>query len=164
MATKRSILENRVTEPFALFVVQSAHTDIGYTHPQEQIGWMTAGGLFAPGSHASGGQLPGTCSSYHTVQRGAQVAGRDGAGLVWLPLDAPLVMINAVDYGRWETGPYAWNGLLASMPVNHYWHTNFPTSQRGPLRLRYRIAPLGAGENAEDAFRTALPLDALGWR
>ena len=88
------------------------------------------------------------------------VIGSGQAGLLWLPLDAPLVMTNAIDYNRWETGPYAWNGLRASMPVNHYWHTNFATSQRGPLRLRYRFAPAGGAA----ALPAALPLDALGWR
>jgi hypothetical protein len=44
------------------------------------------------------------------------------------------------------------------MPVNHYWHTNFPTSQRGFIRLRYRL--IGGAESPT----TARPLDAMGWR
>jgi hypothetical protein len=47
------------------------------------------------------------------------------------------------------------------MPVNHYWHTNFPMSQRGPLVLRYRIVPaLGA---ADSALQAGTPLHAIGW-
>lgn len=122
----------------------------------------TSGGLFTPGSHEAGGQLPGTCSSFYTVQRAAHITDKEGAELLWLPLDAPLVMTNAIDYNRWESGPYAWNGMLASMPVNHYWHTNFATSQRGPLRLRYRFALPTKG--FEQDVPMALPLDALGWR
>jgi hypothetical protein len=58
--------------------------------------------------------------------------------------------------------PYTRNGTLASMPVNHYWHTNFPTSQCGALCLRYRfVLPLA---DTEQGVQTALPLDALGWR
>jgi len=121
----------------------------------------TSGGFFIPGSHAAGGQLPGTCSSFYTVQRAAKITA-DTATLLWLPLDAPLVMTNAIAYNRWETAPYAWNGMLASMPVNHYWHTNFPTSQRGALRLRYRFVLPTA--DTEQSVQTALPLDALGWR
>jgi hypothetical protein len=121
----------------------------------------TSGGFFTPGSHAAGGQLPGTCSSFYTVQRAAKITA-DDASLLWLPLDAPLVMTNAIDYNRWETAPYAWNGMLASMPVNHYWHTNFPTSQRGALRLRYRFVLPAA--DIEQAVQMGLPLDALGWR
>ncbi len=123
----------------------------------------TSGGFFQPGSHEACGQLPGTCSSYYTVQRAARITS-DGASLLWLPLDAPLVMPNEIKYNRWEIDPWRWNGFLASMPVNHYWHTNFPTSQRGLLRLRYRIFCPDAPLDDEIALQTALPLDGLGWR
>ncbi|WP_424952736.1 hypothetical protein [Deinococcus sp.] len=131
---------------------------------------LDAGGFFTPGSHDAGGQLPGTSHSYYTVGRGARVSGSDGQRLILAAPDAPLMMTQQINYARWNTEPYTWNGLLASMPVNHYWHTNFPTSQRGPLRLRYRFVPLGEGtdETAEAdealAWLQALPVDALGWR
>jgi len=124
----------------------------------------TGGGPFQPGSHAAGGQLPGTCSSYYTIQRAASIAASDGAALCWLPLDAPLVMPNRIDYNNWETDEWTWNGFLASMPVNHYWHTNFPTSQRGPLRLRYRLISPQSFADGEAAIRAAWPVEALGWR
>lgn len=123
----------------------------------------TSGGFFQPGSHDAGGQLAGTCSSYYTIQRAARISSQAG-NLLWLPLDAPLVMPNAIDYTRWETDPWQWNGLLASMPVNHYWHTNFPTSQRGPLRLRYRLVAPQNRSDTEASIQMAQPLDALGWR
>ncbi|NJM06294.1 hypothetical protein HC891_09005 [Candidatus Gracilibacteria bacterium] len=123
----------------------------------------TSGGFFQPGSHAVGGQLPGTCSTYYTIQRAARITAESDAQLLWLPIDAPLVMTNAVHYNRWETEPYRWNGLLASMPVNHYWHTNFATSQRGHIRLRYRFfSPHGL--HTEEALQMAMPVEALGWR
>ena len=80
---------------------------------------------------------------------------------------APLVMTNDIDYNRWETEPWTWNGFLASMPVNHYWHTNFPTSQRGHLRLRYRIvSPASLQDLAGDEtlIQLAQPVEAFGWR
>jgi hypothetical protein len=132
---------------------------IAFPFAAKDLQLETGGGFFTPGAHGAGGQLPGTVSSYYTMQRAARI-GADGASLLWLPLDAPLIMTQAIDWSRWETDPYAWNGFLASMPVNHYWHTNFPTSQRGPIRLRYRLAP-GAGEAA---IRAALPVEAFGWR
>lgn len=123
----------------------------------------TSGGFFQPGSHGENGQLPGTCSSYYTVQRGARITDGDNK-LLWLPLDAPLVMPNEINYSRWETDPWKWNGLLASMPVNHYWHTNFPTSQRGYIRLRYRFVNPALFASDEAAIQGALPVDAFGWR
>ncbi|MEO7911310.1 MAG: hypothetical protein ABIV47_16825 [Roseiflexaceae bacterium] len=140
---------------------EAAYVAFPFATHDGQLELETSGGFFTPGSHAVGGQLPGTCSSFYTVQRAAKIT-TDSATLLWLPLDAPLVMINAIDYNRWETAPYAWNGMLASMPVNHYWHTNFPTSQRGALRLRYRLVLPAA--DTEQGLQTALPLDALGWR
>jgi hypothetical protein len=127
----------------------------------------TGGGFFQPGSHDAGGQLPGTCSSYYTIQRAARITSQDGFKLFWLPLDAPLVMTNSIDYNRWETDPWAWNGFLASMPVNHYWHTNFPTSQRGHLRLRYRmVSPASLQDFADDEtlIQLAQPVETFGWR
>jgi hypothetical protein len=123
----------------------------------------TSGGFFQPGSHEACGQLPGTCSSYYTIQRAARITS-DGTSLFWLPLDTPLVMPNEIKYNRWETDPWRWNGFLASMPVNHYWHTNFPTSQRGLLRLRYRLFCPDTLLDDEIALQAALPLEALGWR
>ena len=142
---------------------EAAYVAFGFDAVGGRLELETAGGLFRPGSHGVGGQLPGTCSSYYTVQRGAQITAPDGAKLVWSPLDAPLVMPNEINFNRWETDPYDWNGFLASMPVNHYWHTNFPTSQRGNLRLRYRFCPV-QGFTSDDAFALTQPLEALGWR
>jgi hypothetical protein len=124
----------------------------------------TAGGFFRPGSHKIGGQLPGTCSTYYTVKRAARATMRGGASLYWLPIDAPLVMPNRICFPSWDTEEWSWNGFLASMPVNHYWSTNFPMGQRGYLKLRYRmISPYGLPDD-EETIQAALPLEALGWR
>jgi hypothetical protein len=124
----------------------------------------TGGGFFRPGSHDAGGQLAGTCSSYYTVQRAAHIAVPGGAALLWLPVDAPLVMPNKINFNNWETNPWMWNGFLASMPVNHYWYTNFPVSQRGLLRLRYRMISANGWTSDEAAIQAAMPVEALGWR
>jgi len=141
---------------------EAAYVAFPFAHQSGALKLESGGGFFQPGSHDAGGQLPGTVSSYYTMQRAANVQAGDGASLLWLPLDAPLVMTQEINYNRWETDPYDWNGFLASMPVNHYWHTNFASSQRGGLRLRYRFYSPGA--NVESAIRTALPIEAFGWR
>lgn len=124
----------------------------------------TSGGFFTPGYHGDGGQIPGSCNRYYTVQRAATIGNVSDHAVMWAPLDAPLVMPNDIVFDRWEVAPWQWNGFLASMPVNHYWHTNFPTSQRGLLRLRYRIASCQGASNREVAVATMMPHDALGWR
>ncbi|MHB8627211.1 MAG: glycoside hydrolase family 38 N-terminal domain-containing protein [Aggregatilineales bacterium] len=141
---------------------EAAYVAFPFAAPQGTLELETSGGFFRPGDHGPNGQLPGTCSSYYTIQRAARISDRDR--LLWLPLDAPLVMPNEINYNRWETEPYAWNGFIASMPVNHYWHTNFPTSQNGYIRLRYRLISAAAYPDTEAALRAALPHDAVGWR
>ncbi len=142
---------------------EAAYVTFPFANQQSVLDLETAGGFFRPGSHETGGQLPGTCSSYYTIQRAARVTRSDGAQGLWLPLDAPLVMTNELNFNRWETEPWTWNGFLASMPVNHYWHTNFPTSQRGPFRLRYRFIGQQALTNEAQAIESVMPVEALGW-
>jgi hypothetical protein len=143
---------------------EAAYVVFPFQAPMARLSLESGGGFFVPGSHTAGGQLPGTCSSYYTIQRAAHIQPTEGEGLFWLPLDAPLVMTNAVRYNRWETKPYEWNGLLASMPVNHYWHTNFPSSQRGPLKLRYRLVARQGFPDDNAALQAAMPVEVFGWR
>lgn len=131
---------------------------------QADLQFETSGGFFTPGSHAAGGQIPGSCNSYYTLQRAVIIGNPTDHALIWAPLDAPLVMPNEIKFDRWEVAPWRWNGFLASMPVNHYWHTNFPTSQRGPLRLRYRIASSHGAHDRDTAVAQLMPQEALGWR
>lgn len=142
---------------------EAAYIAFPFAANQCQLMLDTSGGYFQPGSHQSGGQLMGTCCSYYTVQSGAKIVDPiNQQTLYWLPIDAPLVMPQEINFNRWEvTEPWAWNGFIASMPVNHYWQTNFPTSQRGYIRLRYRLF-----SPSSPAWRIhhVLPLAALGWR
>jgi hypothetical protein len=48
--------------------------------------------------------------------------------LIWAILDTPLVMPNEIKFGCWEAVLWRWSGFLASMPINYYGHTNFPSS------------------------------------
>ena len=143
---------------------EAAYVSFPFAGTGGQLELETGGGFFTPGSHKRGGQLAGTASTFYTVQRAARLTLPDGPALLWLPLDAPLVMPQALDFNRWESDEWQWNHFLASMPVNHYWHTNFPISQRGYLRLRYRFLSLHGREDVETAIRMALPVETNGWR
>lgn len=145
---------------------EAAYVAFPFQTAHDCLNLETAGGFFEPGSHATGGQLPGTVSSYYTLQRGAHIQspGDDHGGLLWMPLEAPLVMLQDINFANWDRQPFSWNGFIASMPVNHYWHTNFARSQRGYIRLRYRFLSLNGYADREAAFRAALPIEALGWR
>jgi len=67
-----------------------------------------------------------------------EAATLDGASqfhMFWriiFPLPRPATATVAIFLSLWM---WAWHGCLASMPVNHYWVTNFATSQLGPSYL-----------------------------
>ncbi|MCP5097836.1 MAG: hypothetical protein GY943_19995, partial [Chloroflexi bacterium] len=143
---------------------EAAYVTFPFATKDADLQLEASGGFFRPGSFDAGGQLPGTCTTYYTVQRAAQITTPKQASLLWMPLDAPLVMTNSLEFNRWEREPWQWNGFLASMPVNHYWHTNFAISQRGHIRLRYRFMAKQPDESIESALGAVMPLDALGWR
>ncbi|GCE16109.1 hypothetical protein [Tengunoibacter tsumagoiensis] len=143
---------------------EAAYIAFPFALAQGTVDFETGGGFFRPGNHQVGGQLPGTCSAYYTLQRAAHIQAEESAELLWLPLDAPLVMPDDIHFNHWETEPWQWNGFLASMPVNHYWHTNFAPSQRGPIQLRYRFLNPTLFTDREQAISAALPVEALGWR
>jgi hypothetical protein len=143
---------------------EAAYVTFPFQNVSESLNLETAGGFFQPGSHTAGGQLPGTVSSYYTIQRAAHIQSPDDSALVWLPLEAPLVMLQDINFNNWDRGAFVWNGFLASMPVNHYWHTNFARSQQGHIRLRYRFLSVRGFADREAAIRAATPTEALGWR
>ncbi len=143
---------------------EAVYVAFPFNAPDAMLQLESSGGFFTPGSHAEGGQIPGTCNRYYTIQRAATIGNKNDHTLIWAPLDAPLVVPNEVLFTRWEVAPWQWNGLLASMPVNHYWHTNFPTSQRGPLTLRYLFASSRGAHTRDAALANIMPYEALGWR
>ncbi|HLY27954.1 MAG TPA: hypothetical protein VKQ72_16530, partial [Aggregatilineales bacterium] len=142
---------------------EAAYVAFPFRVAEGHLSLETGGGFFNPGSHSAEGQLPGTCATYYTIQEAARISS-NYHDIVWSPLDAPLVMTNEINYNRWEaTMPRPWNGFIASMPVNHYWHTNFATSQRGFIRIRYRFISLQGHTNVNTANRIAQPVNAYGW-
>ena len=123
-----------------------------------------SGGLFQAGLNGPGGQIPGTTELFYTVQRGLW-AEDQFSGIAILPVDAPLMMLNEMDFCRWDESNKIFNGLVASMPVNSYWHTNFARVQEGPFHWRYLLGGSGrpGSASAEQALRQLTPAQALGW-
>lgn len=83
-----------------------------------------------------------------TMQRWADVS-NNTEGVTWCSLDAPLF-----EYGKMSANiAMGWGGkgpwleslqnssTLYSWVMNNHWHTNFPTTQDGPVTFRYRMLP-----------------------
>lgn len=86
--------------------------------------------------------------NWMTLQRWLDVS-NETHGVTWCSLDAPLF-----EYGnRWANIALGWGGrgpwlkklspssTIYSWVMNNHWHTNFPTTQDGPVTFRYRLYP-----------------------
>jgi hypothetical protein len=76
----------------------------------------------------------------------------ESEGVTWCALDAPLAEsggMTANQSGTWSGERKPWlrklepNGTVYSWVMNNHWFTNFPLTQDGPVKFRYRILPHG---------------------
>lgn len=83
-----------------------------------------------------------------TLQRWLDVS-NETRGVAWCSLDAPLfeygnrlanIALGWGGQGPWqkELSP---SSTIYSWVMNNHWHTNFPTTQEGPVTFRYRLYP-----------------------
>ncbi|MCD6361408.1 MAG: hypothetical protein J7M38_11180, partial [Armatimonadetes bacterium] len=102
-------------------------------------------------------QLPGSCRDYYAVEHFAAMAGADGWAVV-CPVDAPLVQLGGLTFGRWADHLELDHAHIYSWLTNNFWYTNFPGYQLGHLRFRFVITT-GGGEfdsHAAEAFGRAV--------
>ena len=100
-------------------------------------------------------QLAGSCKNYMTVQRWVDVSNAE-CGVVWTPLDAPLIEIGKLTNDPTVVG---WretiepSTLLYSYAMNNYWETNYKASQEGITSFRFALQPHAGGFDAAAATR-----------
>jgi len=88
-------------------------------------------------------QLPGACRNWITAESFAAI-GKEGAAIVLLCPDAPLVQFGDFHFGPpLDEVPRPAKPLLLAWPVNNYWDTNFPLSEMRTVRLRYGFIAVG---------------------
>jgi hypothetical protein len=108
------------------------------------------GGTFQPGP----GQIDGTASDYHSVQRYVRVGEVSDGGLdvIVATLATPLVQIGDIHVGQYQErlappGPQFYMWLF-----NNYWFTNFPASQEGEMQFGFALT---SRQHGDDAVSTA---------
>jgi len=89
-------------------------------------------------------QLPGTCRDYYAVQDYAAMVNDEGWAAV-CPVEAPLMQLGAITFGRWADHLRLDRACLYSWLTNNFWYTNFPGYQLGELTFRFAVA-VGGGE------------------
>ena len=83
-----------------------------------------------------------------TLQRWLDIS-NDTHGITWCSLDAPLFEYGSrsanISLGWGGEGPWIKtlqpSSTIYSWVMNNHWHTNFPTTQEGPVTFRYRLYP-----------------------
>lgn len=93
-------------------------------------------------------QWPQANRNWLAMQRWLDVS-NETHGVTWCSLDAPLfeyggrnanISLSWGDKGPWikklqqSSSVYSW-------AMNNHWHTNFPLTQEGPVKFRYRLLP-----------------------
>ncbi|MBB5396114.1 glycoside hydrolase family 38 C-terminal domain-containing protein [Mucilaginibacter sp. AK015] len=93
-------------------------------------------------------QLPGANRNWITFQRWLDISNNE-RGVTWCSLDAPVfedggITANIIGSGanspKWITKLQP-NATIYSWVMNNHWHTNFPLSQEGMVKFRYRLLP-----------------------
>ena len=110
--------------------------------PTPTIRFQIADAVMQPGKD----QLALTCHDFYSIQQWADVAG-DGFGIVFAPLEAPLVVPSDLNVYKWADKLTFDKGHLYSLALNNYWFTNFRAVQSGQIPSRYRLTSYAGGHD-----------------
>jgi len=82
--------------------------------------------------------LPGSCRNWLAVHDAVLLAS-ESLSILWMPLDAPIVMFDSICPNPPKHANVLKRGHLVSWVAHNYWFTNVPGRLGGGLRFRYRI-------------------------
>ena len=108
-------------------------------------------------------QLPAGNRNWIAFQRWLDISGKD-RGITFCSLDAPVfesgnmtanILGAATNSPKWirKLEP---SSTIYSWALNNHWHTNFPLSQEGKIRFRYRLLPHNSEYDAAASNRFGL--------
>ncbi|MGD9498181.1 MAG: hypothetical protein AB7Y46_17905, partial [Armatimonadota bacterium] len=102
-------------------------------------------------------QLPGTCRDYYAVEHFAALQD-DERWAVVCPVQAPLVQLGEITFGRWADHLRMSRAAIYSWLANNFWYTNFPGYQLGELSFSFAITTGNGGLDlaAAEAFAEAV--------
>jgi hypothetical protein len=116
--------------------------------------------------NANKDMLPGACLDWFTVQHFVEVAGKN-ATIAWATPDAPLVCLQDINRGKWQTKLPLTNGHLYAYVMNNYWHTNYLAGQGGDYTFRFAITSRPKTDNVASArfgWAVSNPLGGIAGR
>ena len=83
-------------------------------------------------------QIDGAVRDWYPVQRWAAVGDAERTAIL-TALDAPLMQFGGITVQRWARTLAPDGPNLMAWPMNNRWEVNFPLSQQGEVRQRYRL-------------------------
>lgn len=99
-------------------------------------------------------QLKYSCHDFYSIQHWAEVSS-GGYGVLFAPLEAPVVSLGGINTYRWADEISFENGHIYSMAMNNCWDTNFRAGQAGKVRFRYRLGSFAGEPDAVTASQFA---------
>lgn len=97
--------------------------------------WVDLGGTaMRPGMD----QLPGSCHDYFTAQNWVALEGANQSAILALP-ENPMVQFGGFQFGKARTEFALEHPWVLGWATANYWHCNFPSTQPGWIKTRYRL-------------------------
>jgi len=94
--------------------------------------------------------LPGACLDWFTVQHFVEVDAGEAA-VAWATPDAPLVCLQDINRGKWQTRLPMENGHVFAYAMNNYWHTNYKAGQDGDFVFRFAVTSCAKSDRSASA-------------
>ena len=94
--------------------------------------------------------LPGACLDWFTVQHFVELDTGEAA-IAWATPDAPLVCLQDINRGKWQTKLPITNGRLYAYAMTNYWFTNYLAGQGGEFTFRFAITSRAKADRAASA-------------
>ena len=113
-----------------------------------QVKLEVAGASMRPGLD----QLPDSCHDWHAMDYWLDISGPE-CGVTWSSREVPVVSINDINTGKWQTSLPLDNGTFFAYAANNYWTTNFKERQGGDLTFRFSFTSHGADWDEADSAR-----------
>lgn len=99
-------------------------------------------------------RLPGSCADYFTSQGWVDL-GNAQRGMTIANTDNPVFMLDGFHFCAMQDERQLESGTFIGWITNNYWTCNFPASQPGRVRCRYRMLPRAHPLRPQSAMRLA---------
>jgi alpha-mannosidase len=126
-------------DKIAVTDMESIYIAFPFALNQPVASYETAGAIV----QAEAQQIPYGSRDFYSIQHWVDLT--DGQrGMTVASPDAPIIHLGGFTNHKYLSQMQMEQPFLLSWPINNHWFTNFPASQQGWMRFRYRLLPHAA--------------------